>query len=153
MNNERNELEKYAWEKIKRDSKFKPNCCFISPINGIGATGPTGPAGPATIAVGLTTTSAPGTDATVTNVGTSENVILEFSIPEGDIGPTGATGATGPQGLQGIQGEIGPTGPIGPTAAHDYFFNKINRNYSFSKKYTPHKTVVYIFLFCFYNFF
>jgi len=117
MNNERNELEKYAWEKIKRDSKFKPNCCFISPINGIGATGPTGPAGPATIAVGLTTTSAPGTDATVTNVGTSENVILEFSIPEGDIGPTGATGATGPQGLQGIQGEIGPTGPIGPTGA------------------------------------
>lgn len=44
-------------------------------------------------------------------------------------------------------------GPTGPTGAHDYFFNKTNRNYSFSKKYTPHKTVVYIFLFCFYNFF
>ena len=48
------------------------------------------------------------------------------------IGPTGPTG------------DIGPTGPTGPTALYDYFFNKINRNYSFSKKYTPHKNVVYI---------
>lgn len=36
---------------------------------------------------------------------------------------------------------------IGPTASYDYFFNKINRNYSSSKKYTRHKTVVYILIF------
>lgn len=74
MNNNDNELERWAREKIRRDQRFRPNC----------------------------------------------NVII---------------------------------GPTGPTDTYDYFFNKINRNYSFSKKYTPHKTVVYIFLFCFYNFF
>lgn len=104
-----NNLQK-AINKIKRDSRFKPTCCG-------GPTGPTGPAGPATITVGTTTTGAPGTDASVTNSGTLENVILDFTIPVGEIGPTGPTGLTGPtgpQGLQGIQGEIGPTGPTGP---------------------------------------
>ena len=64
MNNGQNELIRCAMEKIRRDEKFKPDCCFII--------------------------------------------------------------------------------PTGPTALYDYFFNKINRNYSFSKKYTPHKNVVYI---------
>ena len=77
MNNEQNDLVRYAIEKIKRDQRFKPDCCFIIP------TGPTGP----------------------------------------------GTGATG---------------PTGPTGAYNYFFNKIHRNYSSSKKYTRHKTVVYI---------
>ena len=71
----------------------------------IGATGPAGPAGPATITVGTTITGAPGTPATVTNVGTNENAILNFTIPQGVTGPTGETGPTG------AQGEIGPTGP------------------------------------------
>ena len=83
-----------------------------------------------TITVGTTTTGAPGTDATVTNVGTSEDAILNFVIPRGDVGsagatgatgatgptgPTGATGTTGPQGLQGATGPAGPTGAAGPT--------------------------------------
>lgn len=75
----------------------------------IGPTGPTGPQGPATITVGTITTGDPGTNATVLNSGTAENVILDFTIPEGLPGPTG------PQGLQGIQGIDGPTGPTGPT--------------------------------------
>lgn len=94
-----------------------------------GATGPTGPAGPATIRVGVTNTGNPGTLASVTNVGTNENVVLDFTIPEGPTGPmgvtgptgsTGPTGATGPQGLQGAQGPqgsqglVGATGPTGP---------------------------------------
>ena len=58
-------------------------CCF-------GPTGPTGQAGPATITAGVTVTTAPGTQAEVTNVGTNENAVLRFSIP------AGATGATGP---------------------------------------------------------
>lgn len=74
----------------------------------IGPTGPQGPTGPATITVGQTTTGNPGTNASVTNVGTNENAILNFTIPEGMTGPTG------PQGIQGLRGETGPTGPIGP---------------------------------------
>ena len=92
-----------------------------------GPTGPTGPQGPASIAVGVTTTTDPGTNASVTNVGTDDNVILNFNIPKGETGPigpqgipgiegpTGPTGPTGPQGLQGLQGIQGSTGPTGPT--------------------------------------
>lgn len=47
--------------------------------------GATGPAG--TITVGDVTTGAPGSDAEVTNVGTPENAILDFTIPSGLTGP------------------------------------------------------------------
>jgi len=73
----------------------------------------------ATIAVGTTTTGDPGTDASVTNTGTSSAAVFNFVIPRGNTGatgatgPTGPTGATGPQGPQGIQGETGPQGPQG----------------------------------------
>ena len=97
--------------------------CNCTPII-VGPTGPTGPQGPASIAVGVTTTTDPGTNASVTNVGTDDNVILNFNIPRGETGPIGPqgipgtegpTGPTGPQGLQGLQGIQGPTGPTGPT--------------------------------------
>ena len=97
--------------------------CNCTPVI-VGPTGPTGPQGPASIAVGVTTTTDPGTNASVTNVGTDDNVILNFNIPKGETGPigpqgiqgpTGPTGPTGPQGLQGLQGIQGPTGPTGPT--------------------------------------
>ena len=96
MNNNDNELERWAREKIRRDQRFRPNCNIV--IGPMGATGPTGPQGPATIVIGTTTTTDPGSEANVTNVGTNENIILDFSIPTGatgDIGPTGPTGATG----------------------------------------------------------
>lgn len=86
----------------------------------IGPTGPQGPTGPATIKVGQTTTGNPGTNASVTNVGTNENAILNFTIPAGMTGPTGPQGPTGPigpqgpQGIQGLTGETGPAGPAGP---------------------------------------
>ena len=100
--------------------------CNCTPVI-VGPTGPTGPQGPVSIAVGVTTTTDPGTNASVTNVGTDDNVILNFNIPKGETGPigpqgipgtegpTGPTGPTGPQGLQGLQGIQGPTGPTGPT--------------------------------------
>ena len=96
--------------------------CNCTPII-VGPTGPTGPQGPASIAVGVTTTTDPGTNASVTNVGTDDNVILNFNRPRGETGPVGPqgipgtegpTGPTGPQGLQGLQGIQGPTGPTGP---------------------------------------
>lgn len=52
----------------------------------------------ATIAVGTTTTLAPGSSATVANVGTSSAAVFNFGIPAGQTGATGATGATGSPG-------------------------------------------------------
>jgi len=82
-----------------------PSNCYI-----VGPTGPTGPAGPggsATITVGETITGEPGTEAIVTNVGTSENVILEFTIPEGVPGetPTFAIGSV-TTGAPGSEAEV-----------------------------------------------
>jgi hypothetical protein len=47
----------------------------------------------ATIAVGETTTGLPGTDADVENVGTSSAAILDFTIPQGPVGPPGPQGS------------------------------------------------------------
>ena len=90
------------------------------PQGPIGDTGPQGPQGDpgldgadgadgaaATITVGTVTTGAPGSSATVTNSGTSNAAIFDFSIPEGDVG---ATGPTGPKGDQGDPGEGVPVG-------------------------------------------
>jgi len=87
-----------------------------------GPVGPTGPAGTAaTIAVGTTTTGNPGTNAAVTNSGTSSAAVFNFTIPRGDVGATGAQGPqgiqgeVGPQGPQGVKGDTGDTGPKGDT--------------------------------------
>ena len=77
-----------------------------------------GPPGPATIEVGTTTTGDAGTEATVINSGTSENVILDFVIPQGiqgETGPQGIQGVPGPQGPQGIPGPQGEAGTDGIT--------------------------------------
>ena len=68
----------------------------------IGMTGPQGPAG--SIAVGTTTTLAPGSNATVVNSGTSSAAIFDFGIPRGDPGPAGPVGPIGPQGPKGDTG-------------------------------------------------
>ena len=58
-----------------------------------GDQGPKGDTGE--IAIGSTTTGAPGSNASVTNSGTSTDAILNFTIPRGDKGDKGDTGATG----------------------------------------------------------
>lgn len=67
-----------------------------------GMQGPRGiqgePGNAATVAVGTTTTGSPGSVAAVSNAGTTNAAVLNFTIPRGD---TGATGATGPQGPSG----------------------------------------------------
>lgn len=45
----------------------------------------------ATATVGTTTTGAPWTDASVTNVGTTSDAIFDFVIPRGDVGATWPT--------------------------------------------------------------
>lgn len=58
-----------------------------------GAKGDTGSSGSAaTVTVGTTTTGQAGTNASVTNSGTSSAVVLNFTIPKGDKGDTGSTG-------------------------------------------------------------
>jgi hypothetical protein len=55
-----------------------------------------GPAGAAaTVAVGLTTTGAPGSAANVNNTGTAQAAVFNFAIP---------AGIQGPQGIQGVPG-------------------------------------------------
>lgn len=52
----------------------------------------------ATITVGTVTTGNAGTDASVTNSGTTSEAVFDFVIPRGDKGDTGNTGATGADG-------------------------------------------------------
>jgi len=89
-----------------------------------GATGATGPKGDAaaTITVAPTvTTSAAGTNAEVTNSGTSSDVILNFTIPRGADGLPGADGAPGAPGA---------TGPAGTNANIDPIATRISLNFS-----------------------
>ena len=59
----------------------------------------------------------------MTNTGTPEAAVLDFTIPQGATGAagaagaTGATGATGPTGAAGAAGATGATGATGPTGA------------------------------------
>ena len=102
--------------------------------------GPQGPSG--TLAIGTVTTVSAGTPASVTNVGTSSNAILNLTLPRGIDGIIGGpgpsnvlnigtvvggdsaaatiTGTSPSQTLnlvlpQGPQGPQGPAGPQGPT--------------------------------------
>ena len=82
-----------------------------------GAPGQDGAA--ATIQVGNVTTGEPGTDATVTNSGTSSNAVLDFVIPKGEKGDKGDQGDQGPAGNDGADGaaatiQIGQVTTVGP---------------------------------------
>ncbi len=83
-----------------------------STING---TGPQGPAG--TIVINATFTGDPGTNAIVTNIGTSYAAILNFIIPKGDTGTQGVNGTPGEPGPQGINGTPGLDGLNGTNAS------------------------------------
>lgn len=52
----------------------------------IGPTGPQGNTGSTPVITATASTGLPGTDVTVKQSGTAENVILEFTIPRGDTG-------------------------------------------------------------------
>ena len=72
------------------------------PKGGKGDPGPQGPAGAAaTITVGTVTTGEAGTNASVTNSGTSSAAVFNFTIPRGAKGDKGDKGDTGPAGANG----------------------------------------------------
>ena len=82
-----------------------------------GDTGPAGPQGPpgeegqaATITVGSTTTGPAGSSASVTNSGTAQDAVLNFTIPKGDKGDTGSAGAAATIAV-GTVSTVGPTDP------------------------------------------
>jgi hypothetical protein len=60
-----------------------------------GSLGPSGPAGAAaTVTIGAITTGEAGSQATVTNTGTSSAAVLNFTIPQGATGPAGSGGGS-----------------------------------------------------------
>ena len=65
-----------------------------------GAAGAQGPAGEgsATVAIGTVTTGNAGTNASVTNVGSTTAATLNFTIPRGDTGAAGSNGSNGSDG-------------------------------------------------------
>ena len=70
---------------------------FTIPRGNTGATGATGPQGPSgTVTVGSTSTGIEGSEAQVTNSGTSTNAILEFVIPRGNAATITAGETTNP---------------------------------------------------------
>lgn len=79
-----------------------------------GATGAPGspgvPGAAATISVGKVTTGAAGTDANVSNSGTSSAAVFDFTIPQGAKGEKGDKGEQGAPGSPGAPGAAGQNG-------------------------------------------
>lgn len=67
---------------------------YWAPYSFVGPQGPQGDA--ATITVGTVTTGAPGTSVIVTNVGTSNDAVFDFTIPKGDTGDLGSLSGVSP---------------------------------------------------------
>lgn len=95
-------------KKIEEERKKYKFCYIQGPTGPKGAKGDAGPQGekgergipgPTSIDVGITETIDSFENAKVENVGTNEDVILNFKIPRGE---------------QGVEGKIGPQGPAGP---------------------------------------
>ena len=75
-----------------------PTQWAVLAVNGaLGATGPSGAA--ATVTVGTVTTGAAGSQASVTNTGSANAAVLNFTIPQGAPGTSGGGGGGGTSGI------------------------------------------------------
>jgi hypothetical protein len=89
-----------------------------------GGAGPSGPAGAAAmVSVGSVTTTAAGTQATVTNSGTASAAVLNFTIPQGAPGANGTGGGGG--GTSGI-----PFASMYHAVSFNYFYYSVNNSNS-----------------------
>lgn len=88
-----------------------------APVNlTLATSGLQGAVGPSSsLAVGTTTTGAPGTDALLAITGTAPNQIIDFTIPRGNTGATGDVGPIGPAPT--LSSVIATTGLPGTAAA------------------------------------
>jgi len=129
-----------AWSLMvsKGDTGTTGNAGSAGAAGATGATGPQGPAGPqgatgatgpigadgikgdtgnngtaATITIGSVTTGNAGSNASISNAGSSSAAVFNFTLPTGAAGPTGQTGPAGANGAQGPQGATGATGATG----------------------------------------
>lgn len=90
---------------------YQPDSC-CAPVGGGGGgdglPGPPGPPGdPATIVIGEVTSLPPGSAPTVENVGTANDLILNWGIPRGERGEDGNTGSGLTDLTAGIEFENG----------------------------------------------
>ena len=95
--------------------------CSLVAASAFKIPGPPGPAGQpgaagkdgqaATITVGAVITLPPGSPVSVTNTGSSSQAILNFAIPQGEVGLNGTNGTNGTDGKDGAPGPPGPQGP------------------------------------------
>lgn len=74
----------------------------------------TGEGNTVSVAVQNTITGEAGTQASVTNAGTTTNVKLVFTIPKGDKGDPGAQGIQGDKGDKGDKGDPGQDAVLTP---------------------------------------
>ncbi len=99
-------------KKIKEE-RSKYRCIYIKGPKGDkgdkGEEGQRGKDGPVTIKIGSVETVSSISSASITNVGTDEDLILDFKIPKGDKGDKGDAGEKGDVGPRGLPGEIGRT--------------------------------------------
>ena len=89
--------------------------------------GPQGEAGQ--IEIGTVETGAPGTAASVTNVGTAESAILNFVIPQGYTGATGSTWYSG-AGINGTASTptVFPGSGVASANPNDFYLNSGTTN-------------------------
>jgi microcystin-dependent protein len=64
--------------------------------------------------IGDTFTADPGDPALISTTTEGNNIILDFTLPQGPTGALGPVGPVGPTGATGPTGSTGPTGPTGP---------------------------------------
>lgn len=106
-------------EVSRKQQENETNIKYLENIVQSGGTGEGG-GGTVSVVVNDVETLEPTESAYVTNVGTSQNVQLNFGIPKGPAGQKGDRGTQGPKGEVGEAGPVGPkgdTGDVGPTGA------------------------------------
>lgn len=98
----------------KSNNSWPTGVSLVGPQGNPGIQGTVGPKGDAaaTVIVESTTTGAAGTQASVTNSGTSSDVKLNFVVPRGDKGDKGDPGADGARGADGVAGVSPNLNPI-----------------------------------------
>ena len=81
------------------------------------------------IAIGTVETGAPGTAASVTNVGTAESAILNFVIPQGYTGASGSTWYSG-TGITGTASTptVFPGSGVASASPNDFYLNSGTTN-------------------------
>lgn len=103
-------------EVSRKQQENETNIKYLENIVQSGGTGGGGGgtgSGTVSVEVNEVETLEPNESAYVVNVGTNQEVRLNFGIPKGTTGQKGEPGAQGPSGEQGAPGETGPAGPKG----------------------------------------